>query len=72
MAIIELIDKINNAVEKRETSFALYLDLPKDFDTFDHNMLLYKWEHYDFRGIVLDWFKSYLCIRTQYVYYNNC
>ena len=72
MAIIELIDQINNAVEKRETTLALYLDLSKTFDTIEHNILLYKLEHYGFRGIVLDWFKSYLSIRTQYVYYNNC
>ena len=54
MAIIELIDKNNNAVEKRETTLALYLDLSKAFDTIDHNILPYKLEHYGFRGIVLD------------------
>ena len=27
--------------------------------------------HYGFRGIVLDWFKSYLTNRKQFVEYNN-
>ena len=72
MAIIELLDKINNAVEKRETTLAPYRDLSKAFDIIDHSILLYKLEYYGFRGIVLDWFKSYLSNITQYVYYNNC
>ena len=27
--------------------------------------------HFGFRGTVIDWFKSYLSNRTQYVHYNN-
>ena len=34
--------------------------------------LVYKLEYYGFRGIVLDWFKSYLKNRKQFVRYQAC
>ena len=67
MAVMQLIDKINNAVEKKKTSIGIFLDLSKAFDTIDHNILLYKMEYYGFRGTVYNWFKSYLNNRKQYV-----
>ena len=67
MAIVELVDKIANAVERNETIVGMFLDLSKAFDTINHDILLYKLEYYGFRGVTLDWFKGYLSNRKQFV-----
>ena len=69
MAVIELVDKMANAVERNETTVGIFLDLSKAFDTINHDILLYKLEYYGFRGVTLDWFKSYLSNRKQFVRY---
>ena len=71
MAVMQLVDKVNKAVERKDTTVGIFLDLSKAFDTIDHNILLYKMEYYGFRGVVHQWFKSYLDNRKQYVYINS-
>ena len=68
MAVIEMVDKINIAIDN---SVGVFIDLSKEFDILDHHILFDKLEHYGKRGTALKWFKSYLTDRAQYVEYNN-
>ena len=55
------------ALDNKEILISLFLDLSKAFDCLDHSQLLCKLEYYGIRGILLDWFLSYLSNRKQYV-----
>ena len=69
--LIDLIEDISTAMENKEYTIWVFLDLKKAFDTIDHDLLLQKLEFYVVLGISHQWVKSYLENRKQYVYYNS-
>ena len=70
-AIIQLIDKITEAIDKKEYTLGIFLDLSKAFDTVNHQILLSKLEYYGIRGCSLSFFSSYLQHRKQYTSING-
>ena len=52
-------------------SCGVFVDLKKAFDTVDHSILLQKLAHYGFRGLINDWFRSYLQKRAQVTMVGN-
>ena len=64
-AILDIINGIQANMNQRLLSCGVFIDLKKAFDTVDHEILLNKLNHYGFRGIINDWFSSYLNNRTQ-------
>ena len=71
MALILLMDKLATALDKGNCVIGVFLDFSKAFDTIDHDLLLEKLEMYGIRGVALDWMRSYLSNRRQFVVYNE-
>lgn len=67
LAMIDLVEEISNNIEKQKYSLAIFIDLKKAFDTIDHNILIKKLGKKGIRGCPLQWLKSYLSNRHQFV-----
>jgi hypothetical protein len=70
-AITEFMKNVLTSLENKESVISVFLDLSKAFDTINHDILLKKLERYGIRGQPLNWFRSYLSNRQQYVHYGN-
>ena len=64
-ARLDIVNKTQTNMDKKRFSCGIFFDLKKAFDTVDHQILLYKLNHYGIRGIVNNWFQSYLTERCQ-------
>ncbi len=58
---------ITDSFNNKQHAIAIFCDLKKAFDTVDHKILLCKMKKCGVSGLALEWFKSYLTNRKQFV-----
>ena len=70
-ALIIVTDNILKAVDEKSASLLVLLDMPKAFDSLNHNLLLGKLRKLGLKASVISWFSSYLSSRYQRVRYED-
>ena len=70
-AIFDIVNAIQPNMDAGKFSCGVFVDLKKAFNTVDHGILLKKLAHYGFRGLINDWFSSYLQERVQVTVVGN-
>ena len=70
-ALVSLTESVKNTLDNKRLGCGIFIDLQRAFDTVNHKILLSKLEHYGIRGCALEWFRSYLSDRKQYVSVNG-
>ena len=64
-AVTKVYNDLLLAADQGDVSALCLLDLTAAFDTVDHDFLMLRLEHqFGLRGVVLQWFSSYLSDRT--------
>ena len=70
LALTEFVEKVTSAVDKRESTIGVFVDLKTALVTVDHEILRSKLQCFGIRGLALDWINSYLPNHSQCVRYN--
>ena len=65
--LLSLSDRIFEACEEKEITTAISIDNSAAFDCVSHQLLLRKLEIYNFDKNAINWIKSYIMDRSQYV-----
>ena len=66
-AALSFADTIRQNIDQGFMMGAVFVDLPKAFDTIDHSILLRKLHFLGIKGKERNWFENYLSGRTQVV-----
>ena len=66
-AVVSIIEHVKRIVDRGNFACGLFLDFQKAFDTVNINILLEKMNNYGIRGPAINWLKSYLSGRNQFV-----
>ena len=65
--ILQLTNRVARDLGEKKYVIGVFLDLRKAFDVVSHDILLQKLKKMGINGTILNWFKSYLHNRQQYV-----
>lgn len=66
-ALVYLVHELMSAIDRKEVTILVSIDLSAAFDTVDHGLLLHKFIAAGVTDKALKWIASYLTGRTQYV-----
>ena len=64
-AVTSIVSALDQAKSEKKSSYCVFLDFAKAFDTVNHEILLSKLDHYGIQGTSNSLFKTYLSNRTQ-------
>ena len=70
-ALMQITERIKTTIDSGKFGCGIFVDLKKAFDTVNHEILLDKLEHYGIRDTELNWFRTYLTDRKQFVSFNE-
>jgi hypothetical protein len=69
--LLETYHNIVQSIDDGKLCCMVFCDLSKAFDRVWHKGLIFKLQTYGITGDILQWFKSYLCSRSQRVLYKD-
>ena len=73
IALVCIQNDLLKALDDKKWCFLVMLDLSAAFDTVDHSILITRWAgRFGIRGSALEWIKSYLHERGQFVTIKGC
>ena len=64
-ALINVTDNIVKAIDEKSASLLVLLDMSKEFDSLNHNLLLGKLRKLGLKASVISWFSSHLSSRYE-------